>query len=152
MELVSPEPNTGCWLWLGALNNRGYGVFWDGTKKVLAHRWAYEHFVGPLGDLQGCHRCDTPWCASPYHVFPGTQSENLLDAGRKHRNVAQVRPELLARGSRHGEALLDEAKVAAARAEYALGQVSLRELAERYGVAKSTIHAAITRRNWRLCC
>src|SRR5690348_10761988 len=40
----------GCWLWqLGT--SRGYGMAWNGRKKVLAHRWYYEQAKGaiPIG-------------------------------------------------------------------------------------------------------
>lgn len=28
-----PEPNSGCWLWLGALNKQGYGGIKDGRPE-----------------------------------------------------------------------------------------------------------------------
>jgi hypothetical protein len=43
---VSPEPNTGCWIWTGAVNNKGYGVLWVNGRMVLAHRFAYELATG----------------------------------------------------------------------------------------------------------
>lgn len=64
---VYPEPNSGCWLWGGTETNDkdGYGRIWiggrgPGARPVLAHRFSYERFVGPIpGDLFVCHRCDT---------------------------------------------------------------------------------------------
>lgn len=38
------------WEWTGNIANTGYGRFGVGGRVVLAHRWAYEHFVGPIAD------------------------------------------------------------------------------------------------------
>lgn len=68
-----------CWLWTGGLNNRGYGRFYDGTRMVLAHRWAYEHFVGPIPDgLQLDHLCRVRHCVNPAHLEAVTNKVNSL--------------------------------------------------------------------------
>jgi len=50
-ELCVPEPNTGCWLWLGS-GVTGYGrINWkvDGQWRMqMAHRVSYEMLVGPI--------------------------------------------------------------------------------------------------------
>ena len=50
---VSPGAN-GCTVWTGGRFGNGYGMFYPGprseVKKLLAHRWSYEHFVGPIPD------------------------------------------------------------------------------------------------------
>lgn len=87
---VDPEPNSGCWLWSGAWNGKwnvcGYGRFnIDGVMRQ-AHRWAYEHFRGPIPDgLFACHKCDTPPCVNPDHLFLGTAVDNMADMIRKGR-------------------------------------------------------------------
>lgn len=81
LDKVAFEPNTGCWLWLGALNQDGYGVFRLAVgRMVRAHRYAYEVVRGPVPDgLQLDHfKCDTPSCANPFHVRPVTARENTL--------------------------------------------------------------------------
>jgi hypothetical protein len=37
-----------CWLWTGSTDGNGYGIFSSEGRTWRAHRWAYEHFVGPL--------------------------------------------------------------------------------------------------------
>ena len=37
-----------CWLWTGALDQDGYGIFHPiGRERVRAHRYAYELLIGP---------------------------------------------------------------------------------------------------------
>lgn len=79
-----------CWLWKGARGGKGYGIFTltiDGKQKwVSAHRFAYETWYGKLpAHLLVCHRCDTPLCVNPKHLWLGTNQENILDAQRKGR-------------------------------------------------------------------
>lgn len=53
---------------------------------VLAHRIAWEmtHGTIPMG-LYVLHRCDTPACVNPEHLFLGDQTVNMQDAKRKGR-------------------------------------------------------------------
>jgi hypothetical protein len=44
---------------------------------VLAHRWAYEHFIGPIpAGLEIDHLCRVRHCVNPAHLEPVTKSEN----------------------------------------------------------------------------
>lgn len=69
----------GCWIWIGQ-KHRGNGKFYYQGKKRLAHRVAYEHWVGdiPDGMVLDHFFCDNPSCVNPSHVRPATQRENLL--------------------------------------------------------------------------
>ena len=75
-----PEPNTGCWLWTGATIGDGrYGQYWDGRRKLPAHRWSYMAMRGPIGDgLQLDHRCRTTLCVNPWHLEAVTARVNTL--------------------------------------------------------------------------
>ncbi len=78
------EPNSGCWLWTGeTLGKKRYGRF----RKSRAHRVSFEIYNNkkiPSG-LVVCHKCDTPECVNPMHLFVGTQKENVYDAISKKR-------------------------------------------------------------------
>lgn len=79
---VFPEPMSGCWIWTGKRGCRDdYAYFWAGTKEVYAHRWAYEHYVGPIPEgLVIDHLCRTPPCVNPKHLEPVTNLVNLQRA------------------------------------------------------------------------
>jgi hypothetical protein len=77
-----------CWLWRGALSRAGYGNVSRRGRTTTAHRLAYERLVGPVPEgLYVCHRCDNPCCVNPWHLFVGTNSDNLYDAARKSKVV-----------------------------------------------------------------
>jgi hypothetical protein len=87
-KLSMPEPNSGCWLWLGQLSYLGYGqiMLSPGQRKTKAHRAAWEAFRGPIGKLHVLHRCDNRCCVNPDHLFLGTRSDNMLDMYSKGRH------------------------------------------------------------------
>ncbi len=77
MLKVSPEPNSGCWLWTGAFDPNGYGRFHFRGNGRLAHRVCYELMRGPISDeLQLDHLCRTPACVNPEHLEPVTAMVN----------------------------------------------------------------------------
>ena len=86
---MQPEPMTGCHLWIGGADPDGYGVIsrqGRRGKQERAHRVAYELFVGPIPDgICVLHRCDTPACVNPEHLFLGTNLDNVRDRDAKGR-------------------------------------------------------------------
>ena len=72
------EINNRCWNWTGALSPDGYGQFWNG-KRVRAHRYAYETFIGPIPEELECdHLCRNRACVNPAHIELVTSSVNSL--------------------------------------------------------------------------
>jgi hypothetical protein len=66
-----------CWIWLGAVHRNGYGKFYFEGRVRLAHRVAYEMFVGAIPtDLELDHLCRVPACVNPDHLEPVTRREN----------------------------------------------------------------------------
>jgi hypothetical protein len=96
-KCVLPEPNSGCYFWMGRLDPDGYGrvnigYFGDANRKtsVLAHRAAYEHFIGaiPFG-LEIDHKCRIRCCVNPEHLECVTHQVNIkrgIYKGKKSSN------------------------------------------------------------------
>lgn len=76
-DRISPEPNTGCWLWMGSLNGaRGYPTIGKGQ---LAHRVSYQLFKGDIPPgLTIDHLCRTKICVNPDHLEAVSLRENIL--------------------------------------------------------------------------
>lgn len=87
-----------CWLWLGSLNNAGYGKLTVRRVNLYAHRFAHECLVGPVPEgLELDHLCRVRRCVNPDHLEPVTRSENVRRGDSRwmvHR----------ARGIRYGRA------------------------------------------------
>lgn len=83
------KKTSSCWLWVGHKTKRGgYGTIYCGSEKKLirAHRYSYEYFKGPITkNLFVCHKCDTPSCVNPSHLFLGDNTDNMRDASKKGR-------------------------------------------------------------------
>lgn len=74
---VTPEPNTGCWLWFACGSADGYGQSFVTGRQVYAHRLAYIVLTGhDPGALQLDHLCRTRCCVNPAHLEPVTNAEN----------------------------------------------------------------------------
>lgn len=87
-RLSIPEPNSGCWLWLGSLDRCGYGKFGAG-KETLAHRASYVAFVGPIkAGTEIDHVCCNRGCINPTHLRAISHAANIAraDYTTNHRN------------------------------------------------------------------
>ena len=94
MDKVVVDESSGCWLWQGSRKkDTGYGRFSiRAGESYMAHRWSYEHFVGPIPEghwidhvrTRGCvHR----HCVNPDHLEPTLPRENIM---RSDRTIAAI--------------------------------------------------------------
>ncbi len=77
--------DAGCWIWQGSRSGL-YGKVRFNSKTLSVHKASYKEFVGdiPFGKWV-CHKCDTPACFNPDHLFIGSPSDNRRDAVSKKR-------------------------------------------------------------------
>lgn len=131
-----------CWIWLGNVNNNGYGYLTIGDRTQRAHRVVYELVLGgPIPkDKQINHRCDNKICVRPTHLQLGTQAENIQEA---------VDRGLYPSGEAHYRAKLTEQDVVAIRRDYIPGKIGYMTLAQRYSVSQDTIKDVVFGYTWR---
>lgn len=128
-----------CWLWTGAVNDKGYG--WVSRTRALgptrAHRLSWELHEGniPKGKCV-LHKCDVPLCVNPGHLFIGTKKDNTQDMLRKNRAP---------KGEICSWSKLTEKEVK----EILRSIESQRTLAKRYGVIQQTISSIKRRIIWK---
>lgn len=129
----------GCWLWTGPKDGKGYGMFRAGEKTRRAHRFSYALYVGVIPEnMLVCHRCDTPACVNPAHLFIGTSRDNAEDREQKGRGV---RPS----GEAHHNAKLTMEQAKAIRAD----NRKQREIAADYGISQHAVWAVKQNKVWR---
>lgn len=139
---IAPVPESGCWLWLGAWHPRWkYGQFKLRGKHEGAHRASYILHRGriPKGAFV-CHKCDTPPCVNPEHLFIGTHADNVADMVAKGRHSP-----FRAEGESHPRARLTERQVIAIFHD----KRRTTDIAKAYGVSLPTVCAIKSGQNWR---
>jgi hypothetical protein len=129
---VSIPSDFQCWEWTGNFHANGYGRVGETGR---CHRWSYEFFNGPIPDgLLVLHSCDNKKCVNPRHLRVGTHAENVQDA------IARGRYKYC--GNR---------KVTPEQAEYIRrnpDKMKLREIAAKFGIAKSTASMIRSGKTW----
>ena len=129
-----------CWLWLGCTRGIGYGAMRDGNSVRDTHRISYEVHVGPIPDgMFVLHTCDIPNCINPYHLFIGTNADNMADKKRKGR--AQ-------RGEQVPNTYFTEDQVRAIHEKRKKGETH-REIAASYGAPTGTITSILSGKRWK---
>jgi hypothetical protein len=139
---------SGCWLWMGAVNHHSYGVFHIelGTTE-LAHRYSYKQAHPHTKVTKGMrlcimHTCDNRRCVNPAHLRAGTPKQNTRDMLRRGR---QPKPG----GRAHGNAKLTWSIVRNIRANYTGKYGERSALCRRYGVQKATMRDLLAGRSWK---
>ena len=131
----------GCWEWRAARASAGYGKFAIAHRRwVLAHRWAYERWNGPIPQGECVmHTCDNPPCCNPSHLSLGSRSDNHADMVAKRRHTI---------GVTHPQARLTERQVVEIRRARATGEYA-KDIAARYGISDSMVYRIEKRLAWR---
>lgn len=129
----------GCWVWVRGQRAK-YGLFAIKGKTYGAHRVSYEAFKGsiPRGMVVR-HACDNPSCINPDHLSLGTQADNVRDRTERGRGQKL-------KGEQIGTAKLTAAQVREIRASVSL---SLREIADKYGIDKSNAWSIRAGKSWK---
>lgn len=122
-----------CIIWQGYVQSGGYGQTYCKGKRILAHRKAYIEAYGPIPPgMLVCHKCDTPLCVNPKHLFLGTHKDNSQDALKKGRINLKS---LLEASRKPRKRFLTDEQCSDIRAS----KEPLKTLSERFGVTMSCI-------------
>lgn len=112
LHIRSVFRETGCVVWTGRTNKKGYGQVIYGGHTYRSHRLAYAiaTYTDP-GELQVLHHCDNPSCVRFSHLFCGTNAENMADKRQKGRGRNdRSQPKLLASIDREKGGLMARSK------------------------------------------
>ena len=124
---IIPVTETGCWLWSGAVNSRGYPFIKIDGSTVRAHRFSYENYVGDIPDGEIIrHKCDVSICVNPSHLCTGTNADNSNDMKVRGRSLV---------GSKNPASKLSEEDVLSIRFD----DREYKVIADEYNVSLSTI-------------
>lgn len=134
-----------CWLWTGT-TSFGYGQFTVHQRHKLAHRVSYELVNGPIpkGKMI-CHKCNTPLCVNPKHLYAGTAKDNhddMIVAGTSRNPPLHI-------GENQHCAKLTESDVVSIREMYASGKYTMKYLGKVFGTRDTNICAIVHRQNWK---
>ena len=143
MERVFPEPNTGCWLWSGRHDKKGYGRLSNRTPLQLAHRFSYALYCGEFDKkMHVLHKCDNPACVNPDHLYLGDQKQNNIDRDTRGRQKTK-------RGIEHKLAKLTNSDVIQIRKLHNPKSYPSRKLASMFGISQRKIMHILHGESWK---
>ena len=127
---------SGCHIWHGLVNKKGYARLNIG----YVHRLRYAHSYGPIPPWLWClHRCNNSRCINPEHIYLGDHAQNMADMREACRQ---------GHGENHYNAKFTEADVLKIRL---LRQSGARvcDIARSYGVRHQQVSMICNRQTWR---
>lgn len=147
------EKSNGCWLWKASKRFKGYGAFayHEGGKLIQdrAHRYSWRLKNGPIPDrLWVLHKCDTPACVNPDHLFLGTVQDNVTDMMVKGRRVlGGTYGGDYRKGESHHQAKLTTEQVKEIR-KLKQGGCSYGQLSKQFGIAIGHAYRVVNGKAW----
>ena len=131
-----------CWIWKSSKNDAGYGHINYRGACSLAHRVSWELTNGAIpSNMCVLHKCDNPSCVNPYHLFLGTQLDNMSDM--KEKNRSSRRP-----GESNPRAKLMPSNIEWIRKNYP--KWSMYKIADRFRVSHNCIWRIIHNQTWKI--
>lgn len=89
-KFIEPEPNTGCFLWTGSLNQAGYGQFYANGRVVMAHRYVMG-LDREREQMVVDHKCGVRSCINPRHLQVVSRGRNIWLAFNRDRHPTKPR-------------------------------------------------------------
>lgn len=145
LKLRTIVDGNGCWIWQGAVSDKGYGSLTLNGKRKQVHRHAKELRIGRklLRTEILRHTCDMPACINPKHLLIGTHLDNVHDCIKKGR----FKNPPLHKGEEQHSAKLTEQDVKYIRRTHRKIH-SVNFLAKKFNVSRKSITNAAVRRTW----
>ena len=132
---------TGCWLWGGRHDNKGYGRLSHGGTFQVAHRLSYFIHNGDFNHKKHVlHKCDVSACVNPDHLYLGDQTQNNIDRDTRGRQKTK-------HGQDHKVSKLKNEDVIAIR-QHSIERGSGTMLAKKYNVSPSLIYLVRRKKAW----
>jgi hypothetical protein len=135
----------GCWICdLGGKSNPYGKVKLNGTRiAVPNHRASWMVYRGPIPDgMCVLHRCDTPKCINPDHLFIGSHADNASDRDAKGRAADR-------RGEKCATAYLRTEQVLEIRSLWDAGFYTQKEIGEMFGTSEDNVGCIVHRKTWK---
>lgn len=143
----SVSNDSDCWIWNKSFTKRGYGRANYKGKAIYAHRLSYLIFNGEIAKgMFVCHKCDTPLCVNPIHLFAGTPKENSMDRDSKGRAKTVIGRRY--KGVESVNSKLKDSDIIEIRKMRLTTNMTQREIAKEFGVVMQTVNGILTGKTW----
>lgn len=140
-----------CWTWKLKPGKQGYGLFnfikaSGKSSTVSAHRASWEINIGPIPKGNGyhgtcvLHKYDNRLCVRPFHLFLGSNDDNVKDMVAKNRNAVGEKIKRNGLTSKSAQQI---------RLLFASGDFTQYDLASQFGINQSQISRVVHNKTWK---